>query len=52
VVLGTMREALAEARPDVVLEPPRGTSLDGAELLARRWLAGDLTPAEPLLTVH
>ncbi len=51
-VLGTMREVLAQVRPDVVLEPPRGTALDGAELLARRAIAGDLEPAEPLLTVH
>lgn len=52
VVLETMREELTRLRPDVVLDPPRGTSLDGAELLARRALTGDLQPAEPLLTVR
>ncbi len=52
VVLETMRETLRELRPDVALEPPRGTSLDGAELLAHRVLAGELEPAEPLLTIH
>ncbi|WP_324650260.1 N-acetylglucosamine kinase [Georgenia sp. H159] len=52
VVLETMRESLRELRRDVVLEPPRGSSLDGAALLARQALAGDLEPAEPLLTVH
>ncbi|MCM3661217.1 hypothetical protein M3148_09470 [Georgenia satyanarayanai] len=52
VVLEAMREELAAQRPDVVLEPPRGTSLDGAETLARRALAGGLQSAEPLLTLH
>lgn len=52
LVLETMREELTRLRPDVVLEPPRGTSLDGAEILARRALTGDLQPAEPLLTVR
>lgn len=52
VVLETMRTSLRDLRPDVVLEPPLGTSLDGAELLARQALAGDLEAAEPLLTVH
>ena len=52
VVLGAMREVLSQVRPDVVLEPPRGTSLDGAELLARRAFAGELEPAEPLLTIR
>ncbi|WP_152189087.1 N-acetylglucosamine kinase [Georgenia satyanarayanai] len=52
LVLETMLEELTRLRPDVVLEPPRGTSLDGAELLARRALTGDLQPAEPLLTVR
>ena len=52
VVLGALRTELGRLRPDVTLEPPRGTALDGAALLARRALAGDLEPAEPLLTVH
>lgn len=52
VVLETMRTSLSELRPDVVLEAPRGTALDGAESLARRALAGDLAPAPPLFTVH
>lgn len=52
VVLGALRTELGRLRPDVTLEPPRGTALDGAELLARRALARDLEPAEPLLTVH
>jgi len=51
-VLAAMRASLAAARPDVVLEPPRGTALDGAESLARTALAGNLVPAPPLVTVH
>lgn len=52
LVLGPMAEALHELRPGVLLSPPQGGALDGAELLARRALARELTPAEPLLTVH
>lgn len=51
-VLTAMRAELARLRPGAALEPPRGTSLDGAEVLARRAVTGDLVPAEPFLTVH
>lgn len=50
-VLDMLRETVQAARPDVALIPPAGAALDGAELLARRALAGDLTPAPPLLTL-
>ncbi|WP_413451624.1 BadF/BadG/BcrA/BcrD ATPase family protein [Georgenia phoenicis] len=52
VVREALRDGLAELRPDAVLEPPRGTALDGADLLARRALAGDLEPSEPLLSIR
>jgi len=51
VVLDALRAELGRLRPDVALETPRGTALDGSELLARRALAGDLTAAPPLLSV-
>ncbi len=51
VVLDALRAELGRLRPDVALETPRGTALDGGELLARRALAGALTAAPPLLSV-